>query len=243
MRLSLHRRGALLALLGAAGLVNIGDAAETGPPLRIGHYSSVNGLAGFVLDRLGTPIKLRLDGSEEIWALAVVPAPLNAVSLKRDDGSYVLRIDDRGNITFFDATFFNGVKVVRDQDAQSLAIATATRSKAEDAAANLGKELTRLSGGNVTISLDAPVLAPDADAWSAIADAVAIVGISLKEVVADALGREAVAKKVKRILIRDSGQVAIKLVGQMLVVEIAADKPINGRPSSGLLTSTIGKLL
>ena len=242
MRLSLHRRGALLALLGAAGLVNIGDAAETGPPLRIGHYSSVNGLAGFVLDRLGTPIKLRLDGSEEIWALAVVPAPLNAVSLKRDDGSYVLRIDDRGNITFFDATFFNGVKVARDQDAQSLAIATATRPKAEDAAANLGKELTRLSGGNVTISLDAPVLAPDADAWSAIADAVAIVGISLKEV-ADALAREAVAKKVKRILIRDSGQVAIKLVGQMLVVEIAADKPINGRPSSGLLTSTIGKLL
>src|SRR5215470_18998671 len=135
MRLSLRRRTALLLFLGAISLVSIGHAAETGPPLRIGHYSSANGLAGFVLDRLGTPIKLRLDGSEEIWALTVEPAPLNAVSLKRDDGSYVLRIDDRGNITFFDATFFNRVKVVRDQDAQSLAIARATRSKAEDAAA------------------------------------------------------------------------------------------------------------
>jgi hypothetical protein len=221
--------------------VNVGRAAETGAPLRIGHYSSANGLVGFVLDRLGTPIKLRLDGSDEIWALIVEPTSRNAVALKRDDGSYVLRIDDRGMTLFTGPT--TGVKVVRDQDAEPLAIATASRAKAEDDAAMLGKELKRLSGADVAVALEAPSLGPDSTAWSAMADAVAIVGVSLKEVVADALGREAVAEKVKRVLVRDSDQVAIKLVGQTLLVEIAANKPIIGRPSSRLLVSTIGDLL
>jgi hypothetical protein len=42
-------------------------AAE--PGLRIGHHSTRDGMAGFVLDRLGEPVKLRFDGSEEIFAL------------------------------------------------------------------------------------------------------------------------------------------------------------------------------
>src|SRR5215470_3299842 len=153
MRLSLRRRTALLLFLGAISLVSIGHAAETGPPLRIGHYSSANGLAGFVLDRLGTPIKLRLDGSEEIWALTVEPAPFEAVSLKRDDGLYAMRIDARGNITLFTGAS-TSVRVIRDQDAQPLAITTANKAKAEETAATLGKELTRLSGGNVAIALE-----------------------------------------------------------------------------------------
>src|SRR5712691_10836777 len=118
----------LLLFAGAASLVSVGRAAETRPPLRIGHYSSANGLVGFVLDRLGSPIKLRLDGSDEILALTLEPASRNAVSLKRDDGSYILRIDDRGDITLFTQAF-RDVKVIRDQDAEPLAIATATRAK------------------------------------------------------------------------------------------------------------------
>lgn len=238
----LHRRTALLLLAGATGLVTIGRAAENGPPLRIGHYSSANGLFGFVLDRLGAQIKFRMDGSDEIWALTAEPASRNNVSLRRDDATYALRIDERGNMTLFTGPI-SSVKVVRDHDAEPLAIATATRTQAQDHAAVLGRQIKRLSGADVEIALEAPALDENSAGWSVMADAVAIVGISLKEVVADPLGREAVAEKVRRILIRDGGQVAIKLVDQTLVVEIAPDKPISGRPSSRLLTSTIGDLL
>ena len=54
--------GAALTLIISTGAL----AAESGPPLRIGHYSTGSGLIGFVIDRMGTPIKLRFDGSDEI---------------------------------------------------------------------------------------------------------------------------------------------------------------------------------
>jgi Domain of unknown function (DUF4908) len=58
-------------------------------------------MAGFVLDRLGKPVKLRFDGSEEIFALSKEPAPLGALSLRDDNGGYVLRINTSGRITLF----------------------------------------------------------------------------------------------------------------------------------------------
>src|SRR5262245_31327228 len=76
-------------------------AAENGPPLRIGHYSTGNGMIGFVLDRMGTPIKLRFDGSDEILALTTEPASYNSVTLKRDDGISVGRIYETGRILIF----------------------------------------------------------------------------------------------------------------------------------------------
>src|SRR4051812_49968665 len=76
-------------------------AAESGPPLRIGHYSTGNGLIGFVIDRMGTPIKLRFDGSDEILALTAEQSPYNSITLKRDDGVSVLRIYEAGRILVF----------------------------------------------------------------------------------------------------------------------------------------------
>ena len=77
--------------VGAALTLIIGHgafAAENGPPLRIGHYSTGSGLMGFVIDRMGTPIKLRFDGSDEILALTAEQAPYNSMTLKRDDGDH-----------------------------------------------------------------------------------------------------------------------------------------------------------
>lgn len=46
-------------------------AEEASPRLRIGHDSSPNGL--IVLDRLGTPIRVRVDGSDAVAAANAVP--------------------------------------------------------------------------------------------------------------------------------------------------------------------------
>jgi hypothetical protein len=93
-------------LLAALAVVALGGydaevAAERGPPLRIGHYSTVDGSVGFVFDRLGTPAKLRFDGSAEIVVLTPQAASRGSVDMVRDDGRYVLRISAEGDISLY----------------------------------------------------------------------------------------------------------------------------------------------
>lgn len=216
--------------------------AETPVPLRIGHYSVGTGLAGFVLDRLGTPIKFRMDGSEEIVALTPEPAGNNAVTLKRDDGKGVLRLSDGGEVLLFTKTRDGSARAFRDQEAQPLTIRKATKAQAQASAAALSRKL-KSSGMTLAVALEAPGLADAAGGWSAVADAVTITGIAIAEVAASPIGREAIAAKVRRIVIRDSGDVGATFVDGTLVVGIAADKPIIGRPSSARLISAIGDLL
>jgi hypothetical protein len=222
-------------------------AQDAAPPSRIGHYSTANGLVGFVLYRLGMPIKMRLDGSDEILALTVERVRRDAIMLKRDYGGenccYVLRIEDSGAIIYYGKESRDGLRVRRDQDAKPLEIASATKSQAYDRAVIVSQQLKRDAGVTLDVTVEAPRLDDNSTGWSAMADAVAIAGVALAEIVADSLGRETVAKKLDRVLIRDADQIAINVVDRTLVIEISASKPIVGRPSSGRLISTIGNLL
>ena len=75
------------------------------------------------------------------------------------------------------------------------------------------------------------------------ADAVTVTGIALGELLSTPIGRDAIAAKLQRVVIRNADRVDIKLVDRTLIVEIAADQPILGRPSSMRLKSVIGDLL
>jgi hypothetical protein len=231
---------AVLALLGGAGAV----AAESGPPLRIGHYSTGNGLIGFVLDRLAAPVKLRFDGSDEILVLTAEPAPYDSTTLKRDDGIHVLRIYENGRVLLFNDKLSGGsAQALRDQDAQALAIKGATKEQAQAEAAALGRKLKRAGGATLAITLDAPRLGDESAGWAAMADAVTVTGIALGEMLASPIARETIAAKLQRVVIRDTGRVDIRLADRTLIVEIATKEPIVGRPSSARLKSAIGDLL
>jgi hypothetical protein len=225
-------------------LADSAPAAEAGPPLRIGHYSSGNGLVGFVLDRLGTPIKLRFDGSDEILVLTPEPAPYDSVTLKRDDGRGQLRIYPDGKVLLFSNKLSGGsATVYRDQDAQPLAVKAVTRAQARDAATALAEKLKQAGGVALAIDLEAPRLADGSESWAAIADAVAVTQVALLEMLASPIARKVIAEKLRRIVIRDGGHADVKLENRTLVVEIAAGDPIVGRPSSARLKSAIGDLL
>jgi Domain of unknown function (DUF4908) len=159
--------GAALTLIISNGAL----AAENGPRLRIGHYSTGSGLIGFVIDRMGTPIKLRFDGSDEILALTAEQAPYNSITLKRDDGVSVLRIYETGRILIFSDKLSGGsADAYRDQEAEPLVVKKATKEQAETEAESLGRKLRRAGAPELAISLDAPRLSADAAAWSAMAD-------------------------------------------------------------------------
>ena len=232
--------GAALSLIAGQGAF----AAERGPPLRIGHYSTGSGLIGFVIDRMGTPLKLRFDGSDEILALTAEQAPYNSITLKRDDGVSVLRIYETGRILIFSDRLSNGsADAYRDQDAEPLVVKKATKEQAETAAESLGRKLRHAGAPALAISLDAPRLSADATEWSAMADAIAVTGITQTEMLTSPLAREIIATKLRRVVIRDAGQVDVKLADDTLIVEVEAREPITGRPSSARLKSAIGDLL
>jgi hypothetical protein len=232
--------GAALSLIAGHGAL----AAESGPPLRIGHYSTGSGLIGFVIDRMGKPIKLRFDGSDEILALTAEPAPYNSVTLKRDDGVSVLRIYETGRILLFSDKLSGGsADAYRDQDAEPLAVKKATKEQAETAADSIGRKLRRAGAPAIEISLDAPSLSVDAAEWSAMADAIAVTGITLAEMLTSPIAREIIAGKLRRVVIRNTDHVDVKLADDALIVEVEAREPITGRPSSARLKSAIGDLL
>src|SRR3954451_21316484 len=146
----------LMITVGAALTLIIGHgdlAAQSGPPLRIGHYSTGSGLIGFVVDRMGTPIKLSFDGSDEILALTAEQAPYNSMTLKRDDGVSVLRIYETGRILVFSDKLSGGsADAYRDQDAAPLAGKKANKEQAENAADTLGRKLKRAGAPALDVS-------------------------------------------------------------------------------------------
>jgi uncharacterized protein DUF4908 len=244
--------GRFQAIVGGAALTLIAGhvvghgalAAERGPPLRIGHYSTGSGLIGFVIDRMGTPIKLRFDGSDEILALTVEQAPFNSMTLKRDDGVWVLRIYETGRVLVFSDKLSGGsADAQRDQDAEPLVVRKATKEQAETEADSLGRRLRGAGAPELAISLDAPRLPADSAAWSAMADAIAVTGATLAEMLTSPIAREIIAAKLRHVVIRDADQVDVKLAGDTLIVEVDAKEAITGRPSSARLKSAIGDLL
>ena len=232
--------GAALNLIAGQGAL----AAERGPPLRVGHYSTGNGLIGFVIDRMGTPLKLRFDGSDEILALTAEQAPYNSMTLKRDDGASVLRIYETGRILVFSDKLSGGsADAYRDQEAEPLVVKKATKEQAETEAESRGRKLRGAGAPALAISLDAPRLSADSAAWSAMADAIAVTGITLEEMLTSPIAREVIAAKLRRVVIRDADRVDVRLADDALIVEVKAMEAVTGRPSSARLKSAIGDLL
>ena len=232
--------GAVFGLIAGHGAL----AAETGPPLRIGHYSTGNRLIGLVIDRMGTPIKLRFDGPDEILALTTEPAPYNSVTLNRDDGVAVLRIYETGRILVFSDKLPGGsADAIRDQDAAPLAVQTATKEQAESAADSLGRKLKRAGAPELKVSVAAPGLSAEAAEWSGLADAIAVTGATLAEMLTSPVAREVIAAKLRHVVIRAGDQASVRLAGDSLIVEVDATEAITGRPSSARLKSAIGDLL
>jgi hypothetical protein len=88
----------------------------------LGHYSTIDGKSGFVLDRTVDPPKARLDGDGTVHELAKEGSVHGAIELVSSDRKIWLRIDDEsGEVLLFDGPQqMNGVDVVRDADADRL---------------------------------------------------------------------------------------------------------------------------
>jgi len=90
------------------------------PKLRLGHYSSGDGLTGFVFDRTGPKPKLRMDGTTQAVVLEPRPAPLDQTDLVEQGYGVRIRLGRYGEVTFFRGGRGDSVPVARDADAERL---------------------------------------------------------------------------------------------------------------------------
>ena len=61
------------------------------------------------------------------------------------------------------------------------------------------------------------------------ADATAVTGTTLAEMLTSPIAREIIAAKLRRVVIRDADQVDVKLSGDTLIVEVEAKEAITRR--------------
>jgi len=89
------------------------------PRARLGHYSSSDGLFGFVLDRTPRTPRVHVDGTTNVIELGVRDHGGGVVSLESAGGDLVLAVDDAGRVTnISDAR--RDVPLRHDADAQPL---------------------------------------------------------------------------------------------------------------------------
>jgi hypothetical protein len=88
----------------------------------LGHYSTIDGRTGFVLDRTKEPPLARLDGDAEVRELERRGSVHGAYELISADKKVWLRIDEStGDVLLFAGPREQeGVEVVRDADAERL---------------------------------------------------------------------------------------------------------------------------
>lgn len=85
-----------------------------------GHYSTYDGMSGFIFDRSGPAPRARLDGSAAVEVLAERPSVTGAIELVGPN--IWLRLDkETGSVLLFQGPKqHEGVRVVRDADADPL---------------------------------------------------------------------------------------------------------------------------
>lgn len=87
----------------------------------LGHYSTYDGMSGFIFDRTGTPFMAKLDGVDKAMPLTESPSARGDKEYRSADHSIWIRVDEEGNVLYFQGPKQReGVRIKRDADAKQL---------------------------------------------------------------------------------------------------------------------------
>lgn len=85
----------------------------------LGHYSTLDGTSGFILDRTKSPWKAKLDGTTTVLTLSGSPAVYDTTEYRA--ANFWIRVDKNGTVQLFDGPKqTEGVRVIRDANANQL---------------------------------------------------------------------------------------------------------------------------
>jgi len=200
------------------------DSGRRGTPnQRLGHYASVNGLFGLVLDRTAKTPRALVDGKTEVLELAVRDRGDNLFSLVSARDELVLDIDSSGRITMETAAD-PAAPLRRDGDAERLA---------EPKAPAVDATLTTAEGARLKEKCGAPIQIeiagkPPTAASRGVYYAVERSTRALEQVCRDQAGQAAIKSKVRIIRIAHDAATRTSLDGGVLTVQGDLEGPAFG---------------
>lgn len=189
---------------------NDAKSDEETPKLRLGHYSSPDGLFGFVLDRTATPPRAKIDGKPAVLELAVRRDGSERVQLLSAKGELMLLVDKWGSVSMISGA--NPVRLRRDADARALADVTTPETSDTLLREAEGKAKEVCGGAAIKYELEGK---PSARGTF---HTVQRTLRTLESVCRDAAGKEAVKKKVQRVRIGQATATKVTLTNATLGV-------------------------
>jgi len=190
----------------AGGAAQLDTAQAAQARLRLGHYSSGDGLTGLVLDRTGSPVKLRVDGRPEIFALLPSGPPSGAFSTTRLEnglGRTMIEVDESGSVRYFADGQGQGVAMFRDGAAGQLPDPPPAPFAAPRTIGEWNTKLREQCGTDIVFDVDLAGMKGDDETLRNAHWQMARVADVLTRTCRDAIGKAAVRAKLKSIRVRN----------------------------------------
>ena len=160
-------------------------------------------MTGFVLDRTGSPVKLRLDGSAEIVALSASTSGAASIRLENGLGKTLLEVDAGGGVRWFAEGQGDGVAMFRDGDAASLADPAPTPFASPRTITEWNAKLREQCNADVLFDVDLASMGGDDETLRNAHWQMARAADVLARTCRDAIGKAAVRAKLKTIRVRN----------------------------------------
>ncbi|MCP5365929.1 MAG: caspase family protein [Hyphomicrobiales bacterium] len=204
---------------------------------RLGHYSTADGLVGFVFDRTGDAPAILFDGGDEVLTLEPKVERDRTVFV-RDDGTHLVRVAENGDTTLW-ITGRGLVSVARDGGADALRLAGTDRAAVEARAADAATAIESVLGKPVPVRID----------WAAFSDSHADLGTlaaalgSLRAAFegwrGDDLAVRVVAGEVNAVRLARAAAASVTQNDGTVTLGLAPDAGLAGRPSSFRLAEVL----
>jgi hypothetical protein len=210
------------------------------PKLRIGHYSSGDGLIGLVLDRTGTPPLAKIDGDPEV--LVLQPGAgfedrrgVRWTPLRRDTDEVLLEVAQNGQVRYYAPGSTTAMPVHRDADGEPLSRTSSPNAAGLTArCAALTAEVANAVGTRVEISATAPGEGDRA----AFEEAAENAAKALERVGDNNLGKRAL-RSLKALEVRMGESISVEVKGARAQVFIVPALGLAGRPSSARIQKVL----
>lgn len=198
-----------------------------------GRYEAETGEA-FIFDATGARPLFRFERRNETWVLRTTPAPRGDIIYRNDAGSQILRLTPSGGLTLYTTRAPNGSPATLTGGAAPLNLPAITPTQLITYSIQQSGRMSAALGHLVVVDveLDRPGLEP------VVAETISVVTEAILRMSRSATVRERVGE-LRRIQIQEANRGSVRFSDGTLIIAIAGDQGLQGRPSSALIIRAV----
>ena len=206
---------------------------------RLGHYSTADGLVGFVFDRTGDTPAVKFDDGGEILTLEAKTTS-QRTTFMRDDGAHLISVAVDGAMTLW-LPRRGGVPVERDGGADALRLPDVQRAAVEARVDAVTATLAQVLGKPVPIEVDWPGFSDSRQDLGTLAAALDSLAAAFTRWRQDATAIEVISGEIQTIKLAARDKVAIERDQGVVTIALAPARGLAGRPTSHRLGQVLAQ--